>query len=120
MGAGVDYLFGPGMTPPKAPVVCLVDRAMSERMASYVLAAVLYHQRQLGRYREQQRERLWRQMMHPDTADVRIGVMGSGPWGARARRCSRGSATTSPPGPAGRAQLQASAALPAATTWASS
>jgi glyoxylate/hydroxypyruvate reductase len=47
MGAGVDYLFGPGMTAPKAPVVRLVDPVMSERMASYVLAT--YHQRQLGR-----------------------------------------------------------------------
>ena len=81
MGAGVDYLFGPGMTPPDAPVVRLVDPVMSERMASYVLAAVLHHQRQLGRYREQQRERLWRPMKQPDTADVRIGVMGLGPMG---------------------------------------
>ena len=81
MGAGVDYLFGPGITAPNAPVVRLVDPVMSERMASYVLAAVLYHQRQLARYREQQRERVWRQMMHPDTADVRIGIMGLGPMG---------------------------------------
>jgi glyoxylate/hydroxypyruvate reductase A len=81
MGAGVDYLFGPDATPPNVPVVRLVDPVMSERMASYVLAAVLYYQRQLGRYREQQRERVWRQMMHADTADVRIGIMGLGPMG---------------------------------------
>ena len=81
MGAGVDYLFGPDATPPNVPVVRLVDPAMSERMASYVLAIVLYHQRQLGRYREQQRARVWRQMMHSDTADVRIGIMGLGPMG---------------------------------------
>ena len=81
MGAGVDYLFHPGIEPPQAPVVRLVDPIMCERMASYVLAAVLYHQRQLGQYREQQRQRLWRQAMHPDTADVRIGIMGLGPMG---------------------------------------
>ena len=81
MGAGVDYLFAAGLAPPNVPVVRLVDPVMSERMASYVLAAVLYHQRQLGRYREQQRERMWRQMMHSDTADVRIGMMGLGPMG---------------------------------------
>jgi glyoxylate/hydroxypyruvate reductase A len=81
MGAGVDYLFAPGLDPPAVPIVRLVDPVMSERMASYVLAAVLYHQRQLGRYREQQRERMWRQMMHSDTADVRIGIMGLGPMG---------------------------------------
>ena len=80
MGAGVDYLFAARLDP-KVPVVRLVDPVMSERMASYVLAAVLYHQRQLGSYREQQRERVWRQMMHADTADVRIGIMGLGPRG---------------------------------------
>jgi glyoxylate/hydroxypyruvate reductase A len=81
MGAGVDYLFAPGLDPPNVPVVRLVDSVMSERMASYVLAAVLYHQRQLGSYREQQRERVWRQMMPADTADARIGIMGLGPMG---------------------------------------
>jgi glyoxylate/hydroxypyruvate reductase A len=54
---------------------------MTERMASYVLAAVLYHQRQLGRYGEQQRAGIWRQWMHVDTAGVRVGVMGLGPMG---------------------------------------
>ena len=81
MGAGVDHLFRPGMTSPKAPIVRLVDPVMNERKASYVLAAVLYHQRQLVRYREQQRERVWRQMAQRDTADVRIGIMGLGPMG---------------------------------------
>ena len=81
MGAGVDHLFDPGLEPPHAPVVRLVDPVMSERMASYVLAAVLYHQRHLGRYCEQQRERVWRQMMHADGADVRVGVMGLGAMG---------------------------------------
>jgi glyoxylate/hydroxypyruvate reductase len=81
MGAGVDYLFGPGIDPPDVPIVRLVDPLMRERMASYVLAAVLYQQRQLGHYREQQRARVWRQMMHPDMADVKIGVMGLGAMG---------------------------------------
>ena len=81
MGAGVDHLFDPGLEPPRAPVVRLADPVMSERMASYVLAAVLYHQRHLGRYREQQRERVWRQMAHADAADIRVGVMGLGAMG---------------------------------------
>jgi glyoxylate/hydroxypyruvate reductase len=69
------------MTPPQAPVVRLVDPVMNERMASYVLAAVLYHQRQLGRYREQQRAGVWRQVAHRGAADVRVGIMGLGPMG---------------------------------------
>lgn len=81
MGAGVDYLYGPGIAVPDVPVVRLVDPVMSERMAGYVLGAVLYHQRQFGAYREQQRAQLWRQMMHRDIAEVRIGIMGLGPMG---------------------------------------
>jgi glyoxylate/hydroxypyruvate reductase len=81
MGAGVDYLFGAGVDAPDVPIVRLIDPVMSTRMASYVLAAVLYHQRQLGRYRAQQQKRIWRQLMHADTANLRVGVMGLGPMG---------------------------------------
>jgi glyoxylate/hydroxypyruvate reductase A len=81
MGAGVDYLFEPGIDPPDTTIVRLVDPLMSERMASYVLAAVLYQQRHFGRYRDQQRTRVWRPMMHLDIADVRVGVMGLGAMG---------------------------------------
>ena len=81
MGAGVDYLFGPGIEPPDVPIVRLVDPVMTERMASYVLAAILYHQRQLGRYREQQGRGVWRQSMPRDTSEVRVGVMGLGAMG---------------------------------------
>jgi len=81
MGAGVDYLFGPGIEPPAVPIVRLVDPVMTERMASYVLAAILYHQRQLGRYREQQAQGVWRQSTHKDTSEVRVGVMGLGAMG---------------------------------------
>jgi glyoxylate/hydroxypyruvate reductase A len=81
MGAGVDYLFGPGLEPPDVPIVRLVDPVMAERMASYVLAAILYHQRQLGRYRAQQAERVWRPSTHQDTSEVRVGVLGLGAMG---------------------------------------
>jgi glyoxylate/hydroxypyruvate reductase A len=81
MGAGVDYLFHPGERPLEAPVVRLVDPVMTERMAGYVLAAILYHQRQLGRYREQQEQGLWHPSAHRDTSEVRVGIMGLGAMG---------------------------------------
>ena len=81
MGAGVDYLFGPGVEPPDVPIVRLVDPVMTERMATYVLAALLYHHRHLGRYREQQAERIWRQSTPKDTREVRVGIMGLGAMG---------------------------------------
>ena len=81
MGAGVDYLFGPGIDPPEVPIARLVDPLMAQRMAGYVLAAILYHQRHLGRYREQQRAGVWRPSAHRDTAEVRVGIMGLGAMG---------------------------------------
>jgi glyoxylate/hydroxypyruvate reductase len=79
--AGVDYLFGPGIDPPEVPIVRLVDPLMAERMAGCVLAAILYHQRHLGRYREQQRAGVWRPLRHRDTGEVRVGIMGLGAMG---------------------------------------
>jgi glyoxylate/hydroxypyruvate reductase len=81
MGAGVDYLFGSGERPPEAPIVRLVDPVMTERMAGYVLAAILHQQRQLGCYREQQEQGVWRPLPHRDTSEVRVGVMGLGAMG---------------------------------------
>ena len=81
MGAGVDALFAPGVDPPDVPIVRLVDPVMTERMASYVLAVVLYHQRELGRYRAAQAARAWRPGPARDIREVRIGVLGLGEMG---------------------------------------
>jgi glyoxylate/hydroxypyruvate reductase A len=81
MGAGVDDLLDPAVAPPAVPLVRLVDPVMTERMASYVLAVILEHQRQLGRYRAQQAERVWRPLAHADTSALRVGVMGLGAMG---------------------------------------
>jgi glyoxylate/hydroxypyruvate reductase A len=81
MGAGVDALFAPGVDPPDVPIIRLVDPVMTERMATYVLAAVLYHQRELGRYRAEQAARAWRPGPAKDVGDLRVGVMGLGEMG---------------------------------------
>lgn len=86
MGAGVDHLFAAGAPPPAVPITRLVDPLMAERMASYVLAAVLQHHRDLTTYRRQQDQGVWRQVMHADTGQVRVGVMGQGPLGRASAR----------------------------------
>jgi glyoxylate/hydroxypyruvate reductase A len=81
LGAGVDHLLAPGMRLPDVPLVRIADPVMAERMASWVLAAVLYGHRQLDVYVRQQRERSWRRHVARDTADVSAGVMGLGAMG---------------------------------------
>jgi glyoxylate/hydroxypyruvate reductase len=82
LGAGVDHLLAPGMRLPDVPLVRIVDPVMAERMASWVLAAVLFGHRQLDVYVRQQRERSWRRHAARDTADVRVGVLGLGAMGS--------------------------------------
>jgi glyoxylate/hydroxypyruvate reductase A len=81
LGAGVDHLFALGDAVPQVPVIRLVDPLMAERMASYVLAVVLCHQRQLDLYRRQQEAQVWRRHAHRDIGATRVGIMGLGAMG---------------------------------------
>ncbi len=81
MGAGVDHLFAPEMNLPDVPIARLVDPCMAERMASYVLGAVLHHHRQFGAYARQQAGAIWQPLPARDTGEVRVGVLGLGPMG---------------------------------------
>lgn len=81
MGAGADHLFAPGMRLPEVPIARLVDPLMAERMASYVLGAILLHHRQFDLYRRQQAAGLWRRAMHKDTVEIRVGILGLGVMG---------------------------------------
>lgn len=84
LGAGVDHLFARGLRLPDVPIVRIADPVMAERMAGYVLAAVLYWQRDFHLYLAQQRARRWSRRQHPDPGEVRVGVMGLGVMGAAA------------------------------------
>lgn len=84
LGAGVDYLFAPGMRLPDVPIARIADPVMAERMASWVLGAVLHWQRDFHFYLARQRERRWSSRAHRDLAEVRIGIMGMGVMGRAA------------------------------------
>lgn len=81
-GAGVDQLFRSSPDLPDVPIVRLVDPVMATRMAEYVLAMVLDHHRQLGRYRDQQDGTLWERHFHRDAEDIRVGLLGLGVMGS--------------------------------------
>lgn len=58
IAAGVDKLLPPDL-PPHVAVTRIVDPEQGLGIAQYVVAVVLQHVRELGRYREQQRARDW-------------------------------------------------------------
>lgn len=85
-GAGVDQLFRHEGGLPDVPIVRLADPVMADRMAEYVLAMVLDHHRQFGRYRRQQADAVWTRHFHDDPGDLRIGILGMGVMGTAAAR----------------------------------
>jgi len=85
LGAGVDDLLtSPEMRLPDVPIVRTVDPVMTERMATYVLAAILYWQRDLHDYAAHQREGRWAQHGNREPAEVTVGIMGLGAMGRAA------------------------------------
>jgi glyoxylate/hydroxypyruvate reductase A len=80
LGAGVDHLIGDPTLPP-VPVARIVDQDLTRRMTEYVALHVLMHHRGVGRYRAQQRERLWRDHHQPAAREVAVGIMGLGALG---------------------------------------
>lgn len=59
-GAGVENILSDPALPENVPVVRFVDDTLSERMAEFILAAILNHKHNLTFYREQQAAALWR------------------------------------------------------------
>ncbi|MGG5811364.1 2-hydroxyacid dehydrogenase [Falsiroseomonas sp. CW058] len=90
MGAGVDHLLRPPGPPPGIPVARLVDRMLTTQMGEWVLLNVLRFHRQDPDYRAQQRDRVWRELPAPVTAERRIGILGLGELGTHAAGLLRG------------------------------
>lgn len=77
MGAGFDHLDL--TTLPDVPIVRLIDPAMADDIALYVLSWAIHFQRDFDRYGAMQRTSTWRGELAPVFArDFTIGVFGAG------------------------------------------
>jgi glyoxylate/hydroxypyruvate reductase A len=86
LGAGVDHLFADPQLP-AAPIVRIVDAALTNRMSEYVVLHCLYHLRQMPLYLAQQRDARWADdRLQPAAGDLRVGLMGLGELGRDAAR----------------------------------
>jgi glyoxylate/hydroxypyruvate reductase A len=82
MGAGYDHLDLD--TFPKVPIVRLVDPAMADDIALYVLSWAVHFQRDFDRFAAMQATATWRGELGPVFArDFTIGVLGAGEIGRR-------------------------------------
>jgi glyoxylate/hydroxypyruvate reductase A len=81
LGAGVDHLFADPALPDK-PIVRVVDPDLTNRMSEWVVMHALVNLRQLRRYEQQQRERVWEDDdQQPKAGDIQIGLLGLGVMG---------------------------------------
>jgi hypothetical protein len=79
----------------KLPVVRIVDTDLTRRMTDYVILHVLMRHRRVGLYRQQQRQRVWREHHQPTAGEVTVGIMGLGVLGCEAAMALHGSSTRS-------------------------
>lgn len=81
MGAGFDHLDLAGL--PDVPVIRLIDPAMADDIALYVLSWVIHFQRDFDQYARMQATATWRGELTPVFArDFTIGVLGAGQIGS--------------------------------------
>lgn len=84
LGAGSDHVLRfRHLLPDGATVLRAADPLMADRMADYVLAAVLAFAQNHAVYRRQQADGLWRRHPPRDAADLAVGLLGLGRLGRR-------------------------------------
>lgn len=87
--AGVDGLIAAEAIPPGVPLVRLIDPALAEDMAEYVMANLLWLHRQHPLYARQQREHRWQQHHQVRAPGRHIGLLGAGEMGRAVARHAR-------------------------------
>lgn len=85
VGTGVDHILkDPNL--PRVPIVRYVDPDLTGRMVQYVTLHVLWHQRRMSEFLEQQARREWKYLPEPAAHEVRVGLMGLGIMGEAAAK----------------------------------
>lgn len=79
MGAGVDHILTDNSVPKDIPIVRIVDEKLTFSMTNYVIMGVLNFHRQITRYQQDQKNKVW-DMSNPEI-DIKVGVMGVGALG---------------------------------------
>ena len=85
IGAGVDALMGPHLSP-QTLVVRLNDAGMADQMAEYVCHALIRHFREFAVYERDMAQRQWTSRESLPREQFPVGVMGLGALGERVAR----------------------------------
>ncbi|UGV27757.1 glyoxylate/hydroxypyruvate reductase A [Rhodopseudomonas boonkerdii] len=83
IAAGADSLLHCPSMRDGIDIVRVVEPAQAEMMSGFVAWHAISHQRQMGVYRQQQRDKIWQRQPQRRAADVPVGILGYGAIGAR-------------------------------------
>jgi len=80
-GAGVDFIFEDPTRPSGATITRVVDDALADDMAEYVITAVMGHLKNMEQYARDKQEGVWHPRPYSRISDHKIGIMGIGTLG---------------------------------------
>ena len=80
-GAGVDFIFEDPKTPKNLPITRVVDTMLAKDMSEHVIAVIFSYLKNLGQYKMDQINRVWKPLNYKRISDYRIGIMGLGALG---------------------------------------
>lgn len=83
IAAGADSLLHCPSMRDGIDIVRVIEPAQAEMMSGFVLWHAIYHQRQMGVYLQQQRDRVWRRLSQRGASEIPVGILGYGAIGAR-------------------------------------
>ena len=83
VGAGVDAILASGVLPDNVTLVRLEGTGMGAKMAEYVIHALAEVTRNLGQFREAQKQQSWAPTPHVYVEDWPVGILGLGVIGSQ-------------------------------------
>lgn len=78
VGAGIDHIAADDQRPRHLPVIRMVEDGLTAGMTEFVVMQVLYHHRNMLRYRAQAAQGLWREISAVAAWDRRVSILGLG------------------------------------------
>lgn len=78
IGAGVDHLLKDPDLPDGVPIVRMVEPELTQGMSEYVTMHVLRYHREVPALEQQQRDKLWHELIAPTAPSRKVGILGLG------------------------------------------
>ena len=86
IGAGVDHLLKDPDLPDGVPIVRMVEPALTQGMTEFVTMNVLRYHREVPALEQQQRDRVWHELIAPTAPSRKVGFLGFGVLGQDSAR----------------------------------